>query len=145
MSIHNLRWTDPSNPILVRRHQKSHKYSVDGLSLVMRLAIEIEGSPDTLLNSRMPVMLDFYADWCAPCQEVSPVLAELAHEFEGKICLARVNVEAKPNTELVERYEVYKLPTVIFIRHDSEISRIVGAKSKDQYRTAVIETLKEDR
>lgn len=112
------------------------------LTLVMGLATEIENSPDVLLNSKTPVLLDFYADWCAPCQEVSPVLAELAHEFDGKICLARVNVDAKPNTALVERYEVFRLPTVVFILAGREVNRIVGAKGKDQYRAAVIETLK---
>ena len=113
------------------------------LSMVMGLATEIEGFPDALLNSRTPVLLDFHADWCAPCHEVSPVLAELAHEFDGKIRLARVDVDAKPNMELVEMYEIYKLPTVIFIQHGRELNRIVGAKSKDEYRAAVIESLKE--
>lgn len=111
----------------------------------MGLATEVEGFPDEPLNSKTLVLLDFYADWCAPCQEVSPVLAELAHEFDGKIHLARVNVDVKSNTALVERYEVYRLPTVVFIRHGREVNRIVGAKGKDHYRAAVIKTLKKDR
>lgn len=107
------------------------------------LAAEIEGFPRSLLNSRMPVLLDFYADWCAPCQEVSPVLEELAHEFEGKIRLARVNVDARKNEALVEKYEVYSLPTVVFVRDGREVNRITGAKGKEQYRAAVIMTLKD--
>ena len=106
------------------------------------LATEIEGFPHSLLNSRTPVLLDFYADWCAPCQEVSPVLEELLHEFDGKICLARVNVDSKKNAALVESYEVYSLPTVVFVRDGREVNRITGAKGKDQYRAAVIKTLK---
>ena len=102
---------------------------------------ESQRSPETLLSSRIPILLDFYAEWCAPCHSISPVLAELAHEFEGKISLVKVDVDAKLNSALIEKFEVYSVPTVIFIKNGREINRITGAKSKDQYRAAVIEML----
>ena len=107
----------------------------------MYLPTEIQRSLDTLLSSRIPVLLDFYADWCIPCHSVAPALAELAHEFGGKISLVRVDVDAKLNSGLVERFEVYSIPTVIFIRNGRQVNRITGAKSKDQYHAAIIEML----
>lgn len=86
------------------------------------------------------VMLDFYADWCAPCRRVSPLLTELASEFEGKIRIVRV--DADNNSAMVDRHQVYSLPTVVFLRNKREIDRMVGAKSKAQYRAAIIKSLK---
>ena len=107
----------------------------------MYLPSETQRSPENLFNSRIPILLDFYADWCAPCHGISPALAELAHEFDGKISLIRVDVDAKLNSALIEKFEVYSIPTVIFIKNGHQINRITGAKSKDQYRAAVIEML----
>jgi thioredoxin 1 len=98
-------------------------------------AVEEDGS-----DSKTPVMLEFYADWCAPCQEVSPALEELAHEFQGRIRLIRVNVDA--DSELVDKYAVYSIPTIVMVRNGREANRIIGAKGKDQYRAAIIEALK---
>ena len=111
---------------------------------VMYLSIEIQRSPDTLLSSRLPVLLDFYADWCAPCHSISPALTELAHEFDGKMSLAKVDVDAKLNSPLIEKFAVYSIPTVIFIKNGHEINRITGAKPKDQYRAAVNEVLEQE-
>jgi thioredoxin 1 len=92
--------------------------------------------------TRTPVLLDFYADWCAPCQKVSPLLAKLAHEFEGKVRLIRVDVDS--NSVMVDRHRVYSIPTVVFIRRGREIGRIIGAKSEDQYRAEIIKSLQRD-
>jgi len=108
---------------------------------LMYLTTEIQRSPVALLSSRIPVLLDFYADWCVPCHSISPALVELAHEFNGKISLLKVDVDAKLNSALIEHFEVYSIPTVIFIKNGHEINRITGAKPKDQYRAAIIEML----
>jgi thioredoxin 1 len=97
---------------------------------------ELAASIESLIHSRVPILLEFYADWCAPCQLASPILEELAHEFEGKIRFVRVNVDI--DSALVERYEVYSIPTVVIIRDGSEVNRITGAKAKEQYRAAMV-------
>jgi len=85
-------------------------------------------------------LLDFYADWCAPCQIVNPILEELASEFKERIRLVKVNVDV--DSALVEKYEVYSIPTLVFVRNGSEINRIVGAKGKQRYHSTILESLK---
>jgi len=68
---------------------------------------------------------------------VSPILKELSSEFEDTIRLVRVNVDFE--TALVEKYEVYSVPTIVIIRNGTEVSRITGAKDRGMYRTAVLQ------
>jgi thioredoxin 1 len=98
---------------------------------VKKLADEIE----KLIESGVPVLLEFYADWCAPCQLASPILEELANEFKSRIKFVRVNVDM--DSALVEKYEIYSIPTVVIIQKGKEISRLAGAKTKDQYQQAI--------
>jgi thioredoxin 1 len=86
-----------------------------------------------------PTLLEFYADWCAPCHLVSPILKELSVEFEGRFRVIRVNVDTEG--ALVERYEVYSVPTVVFIRDEAEIGRITGAKDRDLYRQEILKLI----
>lgn len=92
------------------------------------------------MNSRKTTLLEFYADWCAPCLRVSPMVAELAHEFEGKIRLVRVNVDT--DSALVDKHRVYSLPTLVFVVSGHEVDRMIGAKTKAKYRTAIIKSLR---
>lgn len=85
-------------------------------------------------------VLDFYADWCAPCQIVNPILEQLVTEFKERIRLVKIDVDI--DSALVEKYEVYSIPTLVFVRDGREISRIVGAKDKRQYHSTILESLK---
>jgi thioredoxin 1 len=85
------------------------------------------------------VLLDFYADWCAPCRLVSPLLAELAHEFKEKIRLVEVNVDTE--SEMVNKYGVYSIPTIMFVQNGHEMHRIIGAKTRNHYRNAIVKLL----
>lgn len=96
-----------------------------------KLADEIE----KLIESGTPVLLEFYADWCAPCHVASPILKELAHQFKSKIRFVRMNVDL--DSVLVEKYEVYSIPTVVIIQKGKEVSRLAGAKTKEQYQQAL--------
>ena len=92
------------------------------------------------MNSKRTGLLEFYADWCAPCLRVSPIVAELAHEFEDRIRLVRVNVDT--DSALVDKYRVYSLPTVVFLVGGREVDRMIGAKTKGKYRAAIIKSLR---
>ena len=84
-----------------------------------------------VLNSNIPVMIDFWAEWCGPCQMVMPIVEELANEFEGVAKIAKLNVDE--NRSLAMKYRVMSIPTILFFKDGEEVKREVGAKSKEEY------------
>ncbi len=78
-----------------------------------------------VLNSKLPVVVDFWAPWCGPCRVVEPVLNELAKRYAGKAKIVRMNVDE--NRELSGKYDIQYIPTLIVIEQGKEVHRTVGA------------------
>ena len=74
------------------------------------------------------LMVDFWADWCAPCHALAPILEDLAANSGGRVSLANVNVDENPG--LAERYGIRAIPTVLFFRDGEVVDRVTGAVSK---------------
>jgi thioredoxin 1 len=74
------------------------------------------------------LMVDFWADWCAPCHALAPILEDLAANSGGRVALAKVNVDDNPG--LAERYGIRAIPTVLFFRDGEVVDRVTGAVSK---------------
>ena len=77
------------------------------------------------------VLVDFYADWCMPCKMVSPVIKELAEEYEGKVTVANVDVDRE--SALAARFGIMSIPTVILFNEGKEVKQIVGVQKKQVY------------
>ncbi len=80
------------------------------------------------LESDIPVLVDFYADWCGPCKMVAPIVAELAEEYAGKFKIGKVNVDQEPG--VAEKYRVMSIPTLLFIKNGEVVDTVVGAVPK---------------
>lgn len=79
------------------------------------------------------VMVDFWAPWCAPCRMVAPVLDELSTEYEGKLKIAKINVDENP--KVAQQYSVTSIPTLIIFKNGELAERTVGAGPKQHYMT----------
>ena len=77
------------------------------------------------------VLVDFWADWCGPCKMLGPIIDNLAVEFEGRVKVAKVNVDSEK--ELARRFKVMSIPTVVIFNDGVEVKRIVGVKEKGEY------------
>jgi len=85
---------------------------------------------ETVGASDEAVVVDFWAEWCGPCKMIAPILDELASEHQGKIKVAKLNVDDSP--EMARRYDVMSIPTLIVFQNGLPKKRLVGAKSKGQ-------------
>lgn len=90
------------------------------------------------LSKRIPVLIDFYAEWCMPCRFLAPILERVKEKLKGKIEIVKINVEEFP--EISMEFSVMGVPTVVLLKNEEEVDRFVGAKSEQE----IIEWLKEN-
>ena len=83
-----------------------------------------------VLNSELPVLVDFWAEWCGPCKMVPPIVEELSNEYNGKVKVAKLDVDSNPQT--ATNYGIRGIPTLLMFKDGSAVDQIVGAVPKTQ-------------
>eukprot|EP00270_Netrium_digitus_P015541 TRINITY_DN545_c0_g1_i1.p1 TRINITY_DN545_c0_g1~~TRINITY_DN545_c0_g1_i1.p1 ORF type:complete len:193 (-),score=32.37 TRINITY_DN545_c0_g1_i1:161-739(-) len=92
-----------------------------------------------VLQSELPVLVDFCASWCGPCRLVVPILDWAAKEYEGQLKVVKMDVDASP--KVVEQYKVYGLPSLVLFKDGQEVSHIEGAVTKQKLQILLTQTL----
>lgn len=83
-----------------------------------------------VIKSEVPVMVDFWATWCAPCRMIAPVVEEMAREYEGKAKICKIDVDANPM--VASKYGIMSIPSILFFKGGKLVDKVVGAVPKNQ-------------
>ncbi len=94
----------------------------------MEITITKENFESEVLNSDIPVLVDFWATWCGPCKMIAPNVEEIAEEYEGKIKVCKVNIDEQMDLSL--EFKVTSIPTLILFENGKEVKREVGFMTK---------------
>ena len=82
---------------------------------------------EKVLKSELPVLVDFYADWCGPCKMTAPVLEKLSGELEGKLNIVKINVDEDP--DIAQEYQVMSIPNLVVFKGGEAVNRAIGAQN----------------
>ena len=84
------------------------------------------------ISSEKPVLVDFWAEWCAPCRAIAPALEELEKELGDKVKFAKLNVDE--NTDIATEYNIASIPTLVIFKNGQEVDRLIGAAPKSKIK-----------
>ena len=98
----------------------------------MEYTFTVANFEEEVLNSPLPVLVDFYADWCNPCKMMAPTVAKLAEAYEGKVKVGKINVDE--NMTIAQKYRVASIPNFVIFRDGLPVASFVGAMSEADFR-----------
>ncbi len=103
----------------------------------MAKAIEVNSQnfEQEVLKSPIPVLVDFWAPWCAPCLMMAPILDDLAQELEGKLKVAKVNTEEPGNQALAMQYQIQSIPNMKLFKDGQVVKEFIGSRPKSMFKS----------
>ncbi|WP_251623442.1 thioredoxin [Odoribacter lunatus] len=102
----------------------------------MAILVNDSNFEEIVLNAKLPVLVDFWAEWCGPCKMMLPIVEEVSTEYEGKLIVAKVDVDSSPST--AARFGIRNIPTILFFKNGEVVDKQVGAAPK----TSLVEKIK---
>lgn len=108
------------------------------------MGLTVEVTDDTfeseVTSSDLPVLVDFWAEWCAPCKMIAPIVEDLAGEYDGKVKFAKMDVDS--NTNVPSSFGIRSIPTLLIFKDGSPVGQIVGAVSKTVLKSRLEDAIK---
>ncbi len=98
------------------------------------VAVTTDTFEEEVLNSEVPVLVDFWAEWCGPCRQVTPVMDQIAEEYEGAVKVAKIDVDAE--SALAGHFGITSIPTIAFFEPGEQPKAVVGALPKEMVESA---------
>lgn len=105
----------------------------------MEIILADSNFEEEVKKSNIPVMVDFYADWCGPCKMMAPLVAQLSEEYSGKCKIAKCNVTDYPG--LASEYKIMSIPAFLFFKEGKVVDSVVGAVSKNELADRIMQVL----
>lgn len=102
----------------------------------MAISVNDSNFEEIVLQAEFPVLVDFWAEWCGPCKMMLPIVEEVSKEYEGKLIVAKVDVDSSPAT--AARFGIRNIPTILFFKNGEVVDKQVGAAPK----TSLVEKIK---
>ncbi len=94
---------------------------------------------EEVLNSNLPVLVDFWAPWCGPCRMIAPIIDEISNEYEGKIKVVKLNTDE--NMQTASEYQISAIPTLLFFKNGKVVKELVGVLPKEEIKKVIEEII----